>query len=72
MNFGNKANIVGQEPIDLLTEPTANMADDHEATGAVVAMKPKGGAVVVGEAKLNPSEACALVVGHHRLRINSV
>ena len=72
MSFGKEADIVDQKHVNLLGEPVANIANNHEVAGAMVVTKPEGSAMVVNEAKLNPCKAYTLVLGHRRLRVNFV
>ena len=72
VDFGDEAGHATDDPVDELSGPTETFADRVPEDDTRIGSETMGGTVVGTEPKLQPSEAYALVLGHRRLRVNSV
>ena len=72
LDFGDEADRETKDPVDELSTPTTILAVRVPEGDAGFESKTEGGAVVATEPKLHLLEAYALVLGHCRLRVNSV
>ena len=72
LDFGDEAGQVTKDPVNELFAPTEALANREPKGDNGFESETEGGIVVETEPKLLPSEAYALVLGHRRLRVNSV
>ena len=72
LDFGDEAGQATEDLVDELSAPTETFTDRVPEGDTGIGSETKGGTVVGTEPKLQPLEAYALVLGHYRLRVNSI
>ena len=72
MDFGDEVGHATDDLADELSAPTKTLADRVSEGDTGIGSEMKGGTIEGTEPKLQPSEAYALVLGHRRLRVNSI